>query len=193
MREKTLQKRHDSFWSIFKPWSNSDSFYGKSSGFTLVELLTVVGIIGILIIGALTVINPIAQFQKANDAKRKSDLSQIQKALEVYYQDNGKYPPVSSYKIVRLDGTTADWNTQFTPYMSTLPKDPKIQQTYIYFVSSNRQSYWLYASLENNTDRQFCNGPGNPNPCGSLATNGIPANACGQTCNFGVSSPNAVP
>lgn len=143
--------------------------------------------------GALLVLDPVAQFQKANDTKRKSDLSQIQKSLETYFNDNGKYPPHStspSYRLVKLNDETAEWGSSFLPYMNTLPKDPRTQRNYVYFATSDRQSYYLYASLERNNDQKFCNGG---NPCVSLATNGIPSNACGQTCNFAVSSSNVNP
>src|SRR5438034_6926778 len=67
-----------------------------SSGFTLIELLVVISVIGILAAGLLLLINPFAQFQKARDAQRKSDLGQIQKALELYSQDTGGNYPVSN-------------------------------------------------------------------------------------------------
>jgi len=117
----------------------------------------------------------------------------VQKALETYYQDNGRYPPYSaspSYRIVRLDGSTANWGQQFSPYMTTLPKDPKGSQTYVYFSSSNGQSFWLYASLERSNDPQACN---SGNPCVSLTSNSILDNSCGGICNFAVASPNVSP
>ncbi|MGB9706948.1 MAG: type IV pilin protein, partial [Microgenomates group bacterium] len=59
-------------------------------GFTLIELLVAVAILGILATVGL------GSFQssqmKGRDARRKSDLSQIQKALEMYYNDKGAYP-----------------------------------------------------------------------------------------------------
>jgi len=64
-------------------------------GFTLIELLVVLGILGILATVLLVAINPSAQLQKANDAHRKSDLETLQRALELYYQDKGSYPPSS--------------------------------------------------------------------------------------------------
>ena len=159
-----------------------------------------VGILGLLIAGVLLTLNPFGQVQKANDAKRKSDLSQIQKALETYYQDSGRYPTHSSspqYRIVRLDGTTADWGQQFQPYMATLPKDPRSTYSYVYYASSVGQSYWLYASLErgkgrdgNPLDPQLCN---KGNPCASLVGNGIADTSCGGICNFAVSSSNVSP
>jgi hypothetical protein len=138
-------------------------------------------------------LNPIAQFQKGNDAKRKSDLSQVKRSLETYYQDNGRYPPHSSspqYRIVRLDASTADWGQQFSPYMTILPKDPRGNYRYVYFASSNGQSFWLYASLERTADPNACNGG---NPCTSLTGNGIADSACGGVCNYAVTSPNVSP
>lgn len=63
----------------------------EKSGFTLIELLVVIAIIGIL---ASVVLASLSQARnKAKDAKRISDMKQIQTALELYYNDNGRYPP----------------------------------------------------------------------------------------------------
>lgn len=160
----------------------------------MVELLIVIGILAIIVSAIFLILNPITQIQKGNDAKRKADLSQVQKALETYYQDTGRYPSHSLsplYRIVRLDASTADWGTQFSPYMSALPKDPKSSYSYVYFASSNGQSFWLYASLERSTtDAQTCN---DGNPCVSLTSNGIPDNSCGGTCNYAATSSNVNP
>lgn len=170
-------------------------FFRRTTGFTLVELLVVVGIIGILVAAALLVLNPITQFQKANDAKRKGDLSQVQRALEIYYHDLGKYPQSSSgYKII-YNGNTASWGSNlFTPYMIKLPTDPISNRTYVYFSTpaNNPQSYYLYSSLERPNDPQLCN---KGSACASLANNGISSSACGSgvVCNYGVSSSNVSP
>lgn len=164
---------------------------GRSFGFTLVELLVVVGVIGILVVAVLLTVNPFAQVQKANDVRRKSDLSQVQRALEAYFQDSGKYPLHSNtYKIIRLDASVADWGQSFSPYMAALPKDPRGGRTYIYFASSDRQAYWLYASLERSNDPGLCN---KGNPCPSLTSNGIVTSSCGGTCNFSATSSNVSP
>ncbi|MCL5434894.1 MAG: prepilin-type N-terminal cleavage/methylation domain-containing protein [Patescibacteria group bacterium] len=169
----------------------------QSRGFTLVELIVTVGILSILALAGLTAVNPIAQFQKANDARRKADFSQIQKALETYYQDNGKYPSSSItnplYRITipsQLGTTTVDWGTSWQPYMNLLPKDPSGSKYYVYY--STGQSYYLYASLDR--------GSGDPQSCQNLNANGeclnVPAaNLCGTgvKCNFGVTSPNVSP
>ncbi|MBI4096644.1 MAG: prepilin-type N-terminal cleavage/methylation domain-containing protein [Candidatus Levybacteria bacterium] len=162
----------------------------RMEGFTLIELLIAIIIIGILITGLIAVINPAGQIQKANDARRKGDLSQIQKALEIYYQTNRSYPPnpsVGDYRIKGLDGITVNWGDSWLPFMGNLPKDPNSSRKYVYYASG--QTYYLYASLDRGKeDPGVCN---NGADCQSVPA----ANLCGSgnVCNYGVSSPNVSP
>lgn len=64
----------------------------KSKGFTLVELLIVIALIGILSVAVLSTINPIEQSNKANDAKYKNDAAEILSAVERYYTSKQLYP-----------------------------------------------------------------------------------------------------
>ncbi len=164
------------------------------AGFTLIELILVVGIVGIFAAGVLAVINPSQQVQKANDSKRKTDLEMIQRALETYYADNGRYPQASANKIVQ-NSIAISWGSSWQPYMDTLPKDPQSNKTYVYGVSADGQTYGLYASLDRGNDTQACHSNGSA--CDSLATFGIgtnPSASCkGGICNYGVTSANISP
>lgn len=137
-------------------------------------------------------LNPIDQIQKGRDTQRKSDLSQIQKAMEQYYQDNGRYPSHSAdYKIVRLDGSTADWGSAWQPYMAKLPKDPQEtgSRRYIYYAGSDGQSYRLYAGLERGSkDPQACVGV-----CSGAASIAELNSVCAGGCDYGATSPNVSP
>lgn len=62
----------------------------KQKGFTLIELLVVIAIIGLLSTLAVVALN--SARSKARDAKRVSDIKQIQTSLELYYADNSGYP-----------------------------------------------------------------------------------------------------
>lgn len=61
----------------------------KNKGFTLIELLVVIAVIGILASVVMASLN--SARMKARDAKRKADMKQIQIALELYYDQVGKY------------------------------------------------------------------------------------------------------
>lgn len=62
----------------------------SNSGFTLIELLVVIAIIGILSSIVLASLN--TSRAKARDAKRVSDMHQMEVALELYYDTFGVYP-----------------------------------------------------------------------------------------------------
>lgn len=61
-----------------------------SKGFTIVELLIVIVVIGIL--AALVVVTYNGIQQKARDTERKTDINAMHGQLEAYQAQNGKYP-----------------------------------------------------------------------------------------------------
>ncbi len=61
-------------------------------GFTLIELLVVITLIGILAVAVLSAINPIEQINKARDAGKRADASQLISALDRYFASNLKFP-----------------------------------------------------------------------------------------------------
>ncbi len=76
----------------------------EKKGFTLVELLVVIAIIGLL--STLAVVALGSARAKARDARRISDIKQIQTALELYFADQGTYPQEAS--AIVLGGASAE-------------------------------------------------------------------------------------
>lgn len=82
-----------------------------SYGFTIVELLVVIVIVGIL--AALTIAVYIGINQRGKEAAIRHDINNIRKGLEVYSTTNDKYPlnnaQLRSMKIKSSTDTTSDW------------------------------------------------------------------------------------
>ena len=115
--------------------------------FTLVELLVVIAIIGIL--SSVVLISLNSARARARDAKRISDLKQLETALALYYDANGSYPSTGGI----YWGNCSDYGSQnpFIPnlvpaYVAVLPSDPNPVSTYgCYIYRSNATDYMLLA------------------------------------------------
>jgi len=77
----------------------------KQKGFTLLELLVVITIIGIL--AGVVVLNSIKGAARARDARRIQEVFQISRALQMYYSEKGKYPDNTDSGDVGCQG---DWD-----------------------------------------------------------------------------------
>lgn len=126
-----------------------------TSGFTLIELLVVMAIIGILT--SLLVANFAQIRSRARDAERKSDLSQIQKALQLYYDDHKAYPTPDPGALGGfVFGNAFTSASTSAPYMASTPQDAlSTSQIYVYTSLSPYDSYRLEATLENPSDKDI--------------------------------------
>lgn len=117
----------------------------SQKGFTLVELLVVIAIIGIL--ATLLLLQLGVARQRARDAKRIVDVSQVRTAVELYFDDTGQYPQTATYVAL---GTLAVGGSTFVPrYMTQLPVDPLNNGNYSYnYAYTGLTKYHLWAELE---------------------------------------------
>src|SRR4051812_47094402 len=95
----------------------------KRLGFTLIELLVISSIISMF--SSFILANLQGARIRAQDARRLSNIEQMQLALQLYYHDHGQYPPIQAYS-----GNSTNCNsglrwctfeTYLTPYMKTIP------------------------------------------------------------------------
>lgn len=61
-------------------------------GFTMIELLIVIAVLGILAVAVLAAINPIEQINRGRDTGSQSDSEQLIGAIDRYYTSLGYYP-----------------------------------------------------------------------------------------------------
>ena len=93
---------------------------GKNKGFTLIEILVVIGIIAILATIVIIAINPSRQFKQARDTQRTSNVNAILNAIGQYVADNkGDLPSVPSGEV-----NQALCDDLVPTYLPSLPTDP---------------------------------------------------------------------
>ena len=127
----------------------------NQSGFKLIELLVVIAIVGLL---SSVLVTMVGQGRvKARDAKRKADLVQLQKALELYFNVNSNYPDTSNTWYAATGGCGGSFGysgaTGYIPnlaptFVGILPADPKPTATACsgYNYRSNGTSYKIISN-----------------------------------------------
>ena len=98
--------------------------YVRTRGFTLLEIMVVVIIIGLL--ASVVVLNILPNVDKAKVTKAKEDIRSLETALQMYYLDNSKYPTndqgLTALVTQPTDPTIKNWKAG--GYIDHISKDP---------------------------------------------------------------------
>ena len=121
------------------------------------EILIVIVLLGVL--ATIIMGSYLGSLKKARDSRRKQDLEQISKALELYYSKQGQYPTDISFGDAFIEGGVT--------FMKALPQDPSGDSyTYVYESSSPYQEFELYSCLENDQDPDYVDSGYSETNCG---------------------------
>lgn len=112
----------------------------NKKGFTLIELLVVIAIIGLLSTLAVVALN--SARSKSRDARRVSDVKQIQTALELYFNDENGYPATAAV----VEGGSIIGTSE--TYMGIVPTNPAPNGSAYTYTQDAAGTYHLTYTLE---------------------------------------------
>lgn len=133
------------------------SHYKRSSGFTLIEVMVVVVILGIL--AAIIVPKIMSRPEQARRVKVKQDLLAIQSALDLYKLDNSMYPTTDQGLQALVTKPTAppvprNWKSD--GYLQDIPMDPW-GETYQYLNDDGKLRIFSYGPQGKDGNSQLGN------------------------------------
>lgn len=148
-------------------------------GFTLIEILVVISIIGILI--AISLFGVQGARVSSRDTKRKADVEQIASALEIFKNDCGYYPNALPAVGASFTGATCFNAVNANVYLAAVPADPVSGQIYGYIgigcvaapAPTHCTGYQIGSTLEGS----------NPASCAA------PPPSCTVACNYCIKNP----
>ncbi len=121
----------------------------NQTGFTLIEMLIVMGVIAILAVAILSAIDPVEQMRKAEDSRMRSDTAELLNALERYYTTFREYPwsTAPDADCPQFDGS---------PATCDLPLDDLIDTNELKPQFANRELENYYITQDSNDSVHIC-------------------------------------
>jgi len=102
-------------------------------GFTLMELLVVLAIVGLL--SSISITSLVNARIEARDSKRIIEVADVSRALSRYANDHAIYPPTLETLVAQA-------------YLSNVPEDPRLKEPFVYKVTRDGSRYYLGVNLE---------------------------------------------
>jgi len=94
----------------------------SKKGFTIIELIVAIVVIGILV--TIMIVSYSGIQQRSRDSQRGSDITKIKIAIEKYHSDKGQYPAVCSADDTDCPASTLA-GVLVSTYIAAIPHDPR--------------------------------------------------------------------
>lgn len=128
-------------------------------GFTIIELLVSLAIIAILFTAVMTLVGGLKE--KSRDSRRMSDVREINKALALYANSNGKFL-ISSSPIVITGEDAVSEALETAGFITAVPSDPiHPTNSYTYQTDTEGNTFTISFCLETDTIPNYSQGCGN--------------------------------
>jgi prepilin-type N-terminal cleavage/methylation domain-containing protein len=152
---------------------NKKASLSVSKGFTLIEILLVIGIIAVLATVVVVALDPVTRFEDARNSRRLSDIQSILSAVQQYIVDNkGALPSGLDTNEKQLgtassgcaittgacevngDSDCLDVSGSLAPYLKTIPYDPEngSEETTHYSITVDASNIVTVTSCESTDD-----------------------------------------
>lgn len=146
-------------------------FKNSQEGFTFVELTVVLAILLVLLTLVSVFVDPISKIKKARDNTRLTDLATLERAINEFMLDNGRYPDYEDTLRVstslpsgssNLTNSNLGWiYDDFSRCLDKQPIDPTNNNEFFYSYMRTPTSYELNARLEFYTEEMINDGGDN--------------------------------
>jgi len=133
----------------------------SAKGFTILELLVVVAIIAMLFSAISVILTGVKE--RSRDAKRMSDMRELQKSLNLYFTERNRFP-ISTTEILITGSDPLSLELENAFFITEAPADPLYPSSafqYTYISSPAGSDFTLSFCLETDTIKGFAQGCGN--------------------------------